>query len=132
MIISNGGLSLDKELDGMDVMNLWQPGQYAYWETGDTMPFTPLAEYGYEDDTHCSAFAGRGGSQTGAPVAEPASRNLSREQTGGVIVGAPIGMAERKRSGGGTGTCKSGLHGDRLLPESQPRRVGTHPDCARV
>ena len=57
MTIVEGGLRLNVMLDSMDVANLWRPGEYVYWETGAAMGFIPPTAYGYEDDTHCSAFA---------------------------------------------------------------------------
>ncbi len=53
MLISAGGLKLIQLLDGMDVEQFWQPGVYVDWKTGVEMPFAE----GYENVTHCSAFA---------------------------------------------------------------------------
>jgi hypothetical protein len=71
MKILEGGLRLNATLDGMDVANLWRPRKYVYWETGAAMRFIPPAPYGYEDDTHCSAFAAAAALNLGVYLLSP-------------------------------------------------------------
>jgi hypothetical protein len=71
MALTPAGSKLDSILDSMDVDSLWRSGEYVYWQTGITMPEAPPASEGYENDTHCSAFAAAAALRLGVPLLHP-------------------------------------------------------------
>ena len=71
MDVTPAGNAVDAILDGMDVEALWQAGEYVDWQTGVTLPEPPPASEGYEDETHCSAYAAAAALKLGVPLLHP-------------------------------------------------------------
>jgi hypothetical protein len=80
MDVTPAGTALDSTLDGMDVEALWLAGEYVDWRTGIALPEPPPASEGYEDDTHCSAYAAAAALKLGVPLLHPGTTPVLVEE----------------------------------------------------
>lgn len=108
MSISEGGLVLNRALDGMDVESRWLAGEYVDWRDGATLPWPPPTSEGYENDTHCSAFAAAVALRLDvALLSPPPERYLANRQaewlqagaSGWLPVSGPVDAQQRANMG---------------------------------